>query len=101
MAKIPMFVVGAAAALAFSAGPLLAEEEQEYPMTFETLDADGSGYISAREAKARPDLAAKMEAGDKDGDGQLNSAEFSALEGAGRYSPPEDSEIAEPGAAPY
>ena len=98
MKNLPMFVVGAAAAFAFSAGQALAEE---YPATFEALDADGSGYISAKEAAARPDLPGKMQAGDQDGDGQLNSAEFSALEGAGTYSPPEESEIAEPGAAPY
>jgi len=102
MEKIGVLVVGAVAALAVvcAAGPAFAQE-QEYPMTFEALDTDGNGYISAKEAHARPDLPGKMQAGDQDGDGRLNSAEFSVLEGAGKYSPPEDSEIAEPGAAPY
>ena len=73
----------------------------DYAATFEQLDADGNGYISAEEAKARPGLADSLKASDTDGDGKLNSAEFSALEGKGRFSPPEESEVAEPGAAPY
>jgi hypothetical protein len=73
----------------------------KYPMTFEELDRDGDGYISAEEAKARPDLAKGLEASDNNKDGQLNSAEFSAFEGKTRLTPPEESEIPEPGAAPY
>ena len=69
--------------------------------TFEGLDVDGNGYISADEARARADLTTQWETADQDRDGKLNSAEFSAFEGIGRFVPPEDSEIAEPGAAPY
>lgn len=91
------FIVAAASALLFCT-PAGAGD---YPMTFEQLDTDANGYISAEEAKARPGLADSLQASDQNGDGQLNSAEFSALEGQGRFSPPEDSEVAEPGAAPY
>ena len=96
--KTATMFVSAVTLLGVSAASAVAEE---YPMTFEALDRDGSGYLSADEVEVRPDLAAKMQGGDRDGDGQLNSAEFSALEGEGHFSPPEDSEIAEPGAAPY
>jgi len=73
----------------------------DYVQTFEQLDVDGDGYISAQEAEARPDLAAAMQSSDTNQDGKLNSAEFSAFEGRGTFTPPEESEIAEPGAAPY
>jgi hypothetical protein len=92
------FIAAAASAVVLSASMAQAGE---YPVTFEQLDKDGNGYISSDEAKARPDLSAGLTASDKDGDGKLNSAEFSAFEGKGRLVPPEESEVAEPGAAPY
>jgi len=38
---------------------------------------------------------------DKDSDGQLDIAEFSAFEGEGRLIPPQDPDMGELGAAPY
>jgi Ca2+-binding EF-hand superfamily protein len=74
---------------------------EDLPTTFEQFDADGNGYISTEEATARQNLSDNFQASDKNGDGKLNSAEFSAFEGQGRFTPPEASEIPEPGAAPY
>ncbi len=73
----------------------------DYAATFEQLDKDGNGYITADEAAVRPDLSDGFKTTDTNGDGKLNSAEFSAFEGKGRFTPPEESEISEPGAAPY
>jgi hypothetical protein len=97
MKKIPFVTAIAASSIILSAGSAMAGEV----LTFEQIDVDGNGYISAEEAKVREDLAGALPATDKDGDGQLNITEFSAFEGEGRLTPPEDSEIAEPGAAPY
>lgn len=69
--------------------------------TFEGFDKDGNGYISAEEASAGSDLSANFKASDTNSDGQLDISEFSAFEGKGRVTPPEDAEIPEPGAAPY
>ncbi|MBD3619312.1 MAG: calmodulin [Chromatiales bacterium] len=73
----------------------------EVPMTFEDLDRDANGYISQSEAAARKDLKAGFAAIDRDGDGRLTIGEYQAYEGKGRMSPPEESEVPEPGAAPY
>jgi Ca2+-binding EF-hand superfamily protein len=89
--------ISAAAALALLPGLVAAAD---YPATFEAIDADGDGYISAKEAQARPDLQENWQASDANGDGVLDISEFSAFEGQGRLTPPE-SEIPEPGAAPY
>ena len=67
-------------ALAFMSAPGSAAD---YVQTFEQLDVDGDGYVSAQEAEARPDLAAAMQASDTNQDGKLNSAEFSAATGRG------------------
>ncbi len=90
-------VLGGATAMALLAGVAVAAD---YPDTFEAIDVDGDGYISAEEARARPDLHENWQATDSNQDGHLDSAEFSAFEGQGRLTPPE-SEIPEPGAAPY
>ncbi len=95
--RIAVSVV-AALGMLLTAQVVVAEEDAN---TFEALDVDGNGYISADEARAREDLTAQWSTADQDSDGKLNSAEFSAFEGIGRLSPPEESEIAEPGAAPY
>jgi hypothetical protein len=73
----------------------------ELPSTFEAFDKDGNGYISMDEASAGTALSENFKTSDTNSDGKLDSAEFSAFEGQGRLSPPEDSEIPEPGAAPY
>lgn len=73
----------------------------ETVLTFEQFDADGNGYISAEEASAGSELSANFKASDGNSDGQLDISEFSAFEGKGRLTPPEDAEIPEPGAAPY
>lgn len=71
------------------------------PETFEELDTDGDGYISKPESTARLDLEVNFDSIDKDGNGRLNIKEYEAYQGKGRMSPPEESEIPEPGAAPY
>ncbi|HDP89589.1 MAG TPA: hypothetical protein ENN42_06485 [Thioalkalivibrio sp.] len=73
----------------------------DVPMTFEELDRNADGYISAEEAAARPDLAKKWDKADTDGDGRLTIGEYQAWAGKGRMSPPEETETPEPGAAPY
>jgi len=95
--RASLTVVTASAILLFT-GTAGAEE---FVQTFEQIDADGDGYISVEEAKIRADLSENLQASDENGDGKLNSAEFSAFEGKGRFTSPEDSEISEPGAAPY
>ena len=98
MRKKASFIIAVASAIVLSTAPAAAEE---YVQTFEAIDVDGDGYISAKEAEVRPDLSENLQASDTNKDGKLNSAEFSAFEGKGRFTPPEESEIAEPGAAPY
>ena len=73
----------------------------DYPLTFESLDTDGNGYISQSEANARSDLSENWKDIDKNSDKQLDIAEFDAFVGRGRLTPPEESEEPEPGAAPY
>ncbi|MDX5332481.1 MAG: hypothetical protein LPK58_00325 [Gammaproteobacteria bacterium] len=82
--------------IAFGAGAVA-----DVPMTFEDLDRDANGYINQSEAGARKDLKADFSSIDKDGDGRLTIREYQAYEGKGRMSPPEESEVPEPGAAPY
>jgi len=71
------------------------------PMTFEALDTDGNGYISSAEAQSRTDLSENWKDIDKNTDDQLDITEFSAFEGEGRFTPPEESEEPGLGAAPY
>ncbi len=99
MTKRALFIVSVASAIVFSAGPAAGAEE--YAQTFEQIDVDGDGYISVEEARVREGLSDKLLIIDADADGKLNSGEFSAFEGKGRFTPPEESEIPEPGAAPY
>ena len=98
MRKKASFIIAVASAIVLSTAPAVAEE---YVQTFEEIDVDGDGYISVKEAEVRTDLSENLQASDTNQDGKLNSAEFSAFEGKGRFTPPEESEIAEPGAAPY
>ena len=98
MRKRAPFIIAAASAFVLFTGPSGAEE---YAQTFEKIDVDGDGYISAEEAKVRADLSENLQASDKNRDGKLNSAEFSAFEAEGRFTAPEESEVSEPGAAPF
>jgi hypothetical protein len=49
-------------------------------VTFESLDADANGAISQDEAQSNPALSAVWEEVDTNKDGQLDEAEFSAVE---------------------
>ena len=73
----------------------------EAPKTFEELDADGNGRISKQEAKDQKSIKRNWAKIDADKSGELDISEFSAFEGIGRYTPPEESETPEPGAAPF
>ena len=70
-------------------------------ITFEGLDENHNGYISQSEAEADANLSQHWAEVDGDSDGKLTITEFDAYVGAGRYTPPEDAEIPEVGAAPY
>ncbi|MBU1192847.1 MAG: hypothetical protein KKA36_07525 [Gammaproteobacteria bacterium] len=48
--------------------------------TFQTLDADANGYISAEEATSNQALSTQWTALDKDSNNQLDKSEFSAFE---------------------
>jgi len=74
---------------------------EQMPMTFEELDTDGDGYISKAEASKKAALSQGWLRADKDDDDRLDISEFSAFEGEEMFAPPEDAEIAEPGAAPF
>ncbi|MDJ0740378.1 MAG: hypothetical protein QNJ91_11710 [Gammaproteobacteria bacterium] len=63
------------AASAFSASALAGESAK-----FSQLDADGNGMISSDEAAADPKLVEEWSTADLNKDGQLERAEFSALE---------------------
>lgn len=68
---------------------------------FENIDGNADGFISKNEAQVREDLSKEWKNIDKDGDGQLDISEFSAFEGQGDLTPPQDPDMGEPGAAPY
>ncbi len=69
---LAVFMMGLGATAAMAAGP---GEGRERP-TFETLDADGSGEITASDLEAmRTERFTTM---DTDGDGSINEAEFVA-----------------------
>ena len=59
----------------FAASALAGESEK-----FTQLDTDGNGTISSEEAAADPKLVEDWATADVNGDGQLERAEFSALE---------------------
>jgi hypothetical protein len=68
---ISAFIVSSA----FAASALAGESA-----AFTELDADGNGMISSEEAAADPALLEDWATADVNGDGQLERAEFSALE---------------------
>lgn len=98
VAAVLLMLAGTAAA---GEKMMMSDEDEMGPMTFEALDRNGDGYISAEESQAHKGLKANWDQADANNDGHLDSSEFSAFEGEGMMTPPEDSEIAEPGAAPY
>ena len=63
------------ASTAFSVSALAGESGK-----FSQLDKDGNGMISSEEAAADPTLAQEWGKADVNNDGQLERAEFSALE---------------------
>lgn len=70
-------------------------------LTFEETDANADGYISKQEAMSYKDLHSNWEKVDTNKDGRADIDEFTNFESTGRFEPPEDSETAEPGAAPF
>ena len=83
------------------AGGSLVAAEKEAAITFEQIDTNGDGYISREEAKVSRSMSQNWTKADKDKDGHVDISEFSAFESQGRFTPPEDLEEAEPGAAPF
>ena len=73
---------------------------QDYTV-FENVDGNADGYISKDEAHVRKDLHDNWSMIDKDSDGKLDISEFSAFEGKGQLTPPQDPDMGELGAAPY
>lgn len=99
---------GMAAALLMLAGTatagekmMMSDEDEMESVTFESLDTNGDGYISASESEDYKALNANWERADANQDGQLDVSEFSAFEHEGQMTPPQESEIGEVGAAPY
>ena len=84
----------AAAGLALASGVAAAQP------VFEDLDTDRDGYISRAESAAENSLYENFEQVDRDGNGTVNIDEFVAYRGKSRFTPPEESEVPEIGAAP-
>lgn len=82
--------------LLFGATALSADEIK----TFEELDTDGNGYLSKQEVKASKDFKHKWQKADKNGDGKIDSNEFTTFMSKGRFEPPEETESEGIGAAP-
>jgi hypothetical protein len=68
--------------------------------TFDELDDDKNGYLTKSEAMKRGDLKKNWKSIDTDANDKLDISEFSAFESKGRFTPPEDMEEPEIGAAP-
>ena len=69
--------------------------------TFDELDVNADGYISKEEAMAQKSITRNWTKVDADKNDRIDISEFSAFESKGRFTPPEDSEEPEPGAAPF
>lgn len=89
--------------ISFLIFPLVALAGDTLPQsaTFEEIDADSDGYITKAEALRRDDLAKKWLKIDVDENDKITIKEFTAYESQGRFSPPEDSQTPELGAAPH
>jgi preprotein translocase subunit SecG len=79
---------------------VVAGEKMPESAQFSEIDTNGDGFISKAEAINRNDLAKNWNLIDKDKNNKVNIDEFIAYESQGRFSPPEDAEVAELGAAP-
>jgi Ca2+-binding EF-hand superfamily protein len=79
MSMMPITTTLAAVAL-LAGNAVQAAGQSETTSTFQTLDSDANGTISAAEAKANPDLHARWQELDTDKNNQLDTAEFSAFE---------------------
>lgn len=71
------FTTGLAALALLASGALQAAVEVD---SFQILDADANGYISAEESASNQALTTQWTALDKDSNNQLDKAEFSAFE---------------------
>jgi len=77
MKQTTTLVTGLAASL-FALGAYAGDYGKK--ASFESLDADSNGQISATEAQAHSKLSQKMAQLDTDGDGSLSQTEFAAME---------------------
>ncbi|MGD8570019.1 MAG: hypothetical protein PVJ39_18170 [Gammaproteobacteria bacterium] len=96
-----LLLAGITAAVSLPA--VLNAEEMEQSSKFNQLDKDGDGYISIQEATGENQLLKQWVEVDKNTDGQLEAAEFSAFEEmapATRFTPADESYEPEPGAGP-
>lgn len=69
-------MLGGAAAMGLAFGALASEPMK--PATFDSLDADTDGKISATEAAKHADLKTGFTTADANGDGYLSKAEFAS-----------------------
>lgn len=90
----------AAAAIIFPLG--LSAGDMREQSTFSQLDKDGDGYVSINEATGQMELLKEWANVDKDTDGMLEQAEFSAFEEApsATFTPLVNPDEPEPGAGP-
>lgn len=52
---------------------------QDRRAAFRALDTDGDGWVSRREAQARPEVVANFDTADSDHDGRLSFEEFEKI----------------------
>ena len=71
----------------------------ENMQVFDDIDSDGDGYITKKEARDLTAIKSDWKKADRDNDGKIDVAEFSAFEGRDMFQPA-DVEEPEPGAAP-
>ena len=76
--KTGLLIAGLAAAGVLAALVFAADAKDA---TFDSLDKDRDGVITASEARANPAVAARFAAADKNQDGYLSREEFAQLRG--------------------
>jgi len=77
LALIATFAIGTCALVAISASRAQAADQGQ--PTFDALDKDKDGVITASEARAHPAIAARFADADKNQDGYLSRAEFNSI----------------------